>query len=244
MANVFDEMGKYWAEIADRNHTERQNAFLGRQLPKDGYVLDLACGSGRHMISLVTAGFEVVGLDVSFRLLRIAKQRGAGILVRGDIRYLPFKQDVFKAVVSMDTSFGYLPSEIDDAHSLVEIRRVLKREGELLIDVFNRERLISKYLGKSVPSRCLEYPSFSLDQKRSVSEDGVWLSDVWTIKDRLYRHVSVFQHKVRLYKRKQLELLLSDVGFSIKSILGHYEMQQFSPESPRLIILAYLKSAQ
>ena len=67
----------YWAEIAEKNQTQRQIEFLKSQLKADGYVLDVACGTGRHMIALAEAGYCMVGLDVSARLLKIAKQRGA-----------------------------------------------------------------------------------------------------------------------------------------------------------------------
>ncbi|MGD6807610.1 MAG: class I SAM-dependent methyltransferase [Candidatus Bathyarchaeia archaeon] len=238
MGNVFDEMGLYWAEIADADYTERQIVFLKNHLPAGCCVLDVACGSGRHTIALASSGFEVVGLDVSLRLLRIAKQRGADMLVRGDMRYLPFKSAAFKAVVSMDTSFGYLLSEAEDAQSLADIRRVLKPEGELFIDVFNRERLVAKYRGRSASPRSLEYPSFRLEQKRSVSEDGAWLNDVWIVNDSVSMQVRVFEHKVRLYKHAQLESLLFEAGLFIKSVLGDYDGQQFNLDSPRQIIIA------
>jgi len=94
--NVFDDMGNYWAEIADKNQTERQIQFLKSQLTPEGYVLDIACGTGRHTIALNKMGFKVVGLDVSARLLRIAKQRQNEIqVVRGDMRFIPFKPAVF-----------------------------------------------------------------------------------------------------------------------------------------------------
>ncbi len=124
--NVFDEMGIYWAEIADKNQTEKQLQFLKNHLKPEGYVLDLACGTGRHSIPLSKEGYGMVGLDVSANLLKIAKQRDGQIeLVRGDMRFLPFKPQAFAAAVSMDTSFGYLPSEQDDRVSLAEVRRVL-----------------------------------------------------------------------------------------------------------------------
>ncbi len=49
--NVFDEMGIYWAEIADQNQTERQMQFIKNTLKAEGLVLDLACGTGRHLNS-------------------------------------------------------------------------------------------------------------------------------------------------------------------------------------------------
>ena len=64
------------------------------------------------------------------KLLRIAKQRSKEIqLVLGDMRFLPFKPQAFAAAISMDTSFGYLPSEADDRVSLAEVRRVLTQRG-------------------------------------------------------------------------------------------------------------------
>ena len=118
-ANVFDEMGVYWAEIADKNQTDRQIQFLKRHLKPDGYVLDVACGTGRHSIPLSKEGYWMVGLDVSANLLKVAKQRSNDVqLVRGNMRFLPFKPQAFAAAISMDTSFGYLPSEEDDLLSL------------------------------------------------------------------------------------------------------------------------------
>jgi len=231
-------MDMFWVEIADGNQTERQIQFLKTHLKRGIRVLDVACGSGRHVIPLIQDGFNAVGLDVSLRLLKIAKQRGASALVRGDMRYLPFKSATFGASVSMDTSFGYLPSEKDDLKSLEEIKRVLNRNGELLIDVFNRENLIAKYLDKTLLPKKREYPSFHLEQKRKVSAEGDWLCDDWIITEKQSGKKHFFKHAVRLYKSTQLEGLLSIADFTIKSVFGDYGSQPFSQKAHRHIILA------
>ena len=262
--NVFDEMGTFWAEIADQHQTDQQLAFLKSQLKPDGYVLDLACGTGRHTIPLSQMGFGMVGLDVSARLLRIAKQRWSGVeVVRGDMRFLPFKSEAFSAAISMDTSLGYLPSEQDDATSLAEVQRTLKQQGVLIVDVFNREQLMLKYgSGKSVRARFLllpfflkysnrfskwflfrffswkEYPSFFLLQKRTVSQGGKRLCDLWVLRVRASGKVMVFQHVARLYTLNQLQGLLEEVGFKINRVYGSYSVEPFSAGSSRLILLA------
>ena len=48
--NVFDEMDVYWEEIADQNQTDRQIKFIKNTLKPEGFVLDFACGTGRHLI--------------------------------------------------------------------------------------------------------------------------------------------------------------------------------------------------
>ena len=240
--NVFDEMGIYWAEIADKNQTEQQINFLKTQLKSDGYVLDLACGTGRHSIPLSEAGYGLVGLDVSTKLLRIAKHRHKKVdVVRGDMRFLPFKPQTFKAAISMDTSFGYLPSEADDISSLFEVQRVLVQSGIFILDVFNREELTLKYQGKNNFSKWKEYPSFFLKQKRTISNNGDWLCDSWTIRDKGDEQVSFFEHSVRLYKLDGLKSLLNKSGFAVKEVYGGYEGEKFSSNSPRLILLARTK---
>jgi ubiquinone/menaquinone biosynthesis C-methylase UbiE len=153
LAGVFGEMGVYWAEIADKNSTTKQVTFLKSVLKKEGLILDLCCGTARHSILLSREGYYMVGLDVSARLLAIARKKAAEAqvnlpLVRCDMRCLPFKPKVFSAVISMDTSFGYLQSDHEDTQSLAETKRVLAADGLFLIDVFNRERLIRSYRKK------------------------------------------------------------------------------------------------
>jgi SAM-dependent methyltransferase len=100
--NVFDEMGSYWAEIADQSATERQIQFIKNAVKKEGWILDLACGTGRHTIPLTNQGYRVLGLDISVKLLKIANHRlPQAQLVKADMQYLPFNDGVFAAALSM-----------------------------------------------------------------------------------------------------------------------------------------------
>jgi len=137
----------------------------------------------------------------------------------------------------MDTSFGYLPNESDDAQSLTEAKRTLKQGGRLILDVFNREHLSGKYGGKPAEPKTLEYPSFVLIQKRTVSPSGSQLCDEWQIKTP-DGETAVFEHTVRLYFRSDLERMLASAGFSLEGFFGGYESQPFNADSARLIFVA------
>jgi ubiquinone/menaquinone biosynthesis C-methylase UbiE len=239
--NVFDAMGTYWAEIADANQTQRQVSFLKNQLPRGSYVLDLACGTGRHIIPLMKAGFGLVGLDVSAKLLRLAKQRDKLVqVVCGDLRFLPFKENAFGAAVSMDTSVGYLPSLEDDVAVLAEAHRVLTTDSVFVIDIFNKSHLTAKYHGKPTASKRAEYPSFVLQQTRTLSEDGDWLCDLWKVQGKT-GEVRTFEHRVRLYEQKALKALLVAARFGSQQFFGDYDGQPFGTDSPRLIVFAFAK---
>ena len=265
--SVFDEMGLYWAEIADQSHTEKQIQFIKNILKGNGLVMDLACGTGRHSIPLSKEGYNMVDLDISLNLLTIAKNRWSHIqLVRGDTRCLPFKAGAFSASISMDTSLGVLPSEHDDLQSLKELREAFGQDGVLIVDVFNRERLMLKYnanrrtefkwvflpillrfnnrLARRVLFRFFkwrEYPSFFLFQKRTVNAGGERVCDLWVVCDKAGRQIRVFRHISRLYELKRLQLLLEEAGFTVKQVYGDYDGQSFNRNSSRLILVANAK---
>lgn len=264
-SNVFDKMGELWEEIADKNQTELQLAFLKNQLKLDGYILDIACGNGRHLRSLTSAGYYIIGLDTSFRLLRIAKHRNENVeLVRGDMRFLPFKEANFEAVISMDTSFGYLPSKKDDLQSLNEINRVIRKTGFFILDVFNYEQLTSKYRHRGFLKRLKwvwlpvllrlrlkwflfkffkwrEYPSFLLLQRRSISRDSGKLRDLWVIYAKPTSRLMTFVHEVRLYEYRPLVDMLTKAGFMVNCVFGGYKGEMFSDDSNRLIISSVVR---
>ena len=236
--NVFDEMGLYWAEIADHNQTERQKQLLRKTLNAEGAVLDLACGTGRHLIGLGKAGYNVIGLDISAKLLKIAKSRWhEAQLVKGDMRFLPFKPCVFSAAISMDQSFGYLSSEMDDLQSLKELNRTLCSGGVLIVDLFNIEHLVKKLQSNS-ELKWREYPSFFLVQTRNLDSSCGKLHDQWTVYDWVEGDIKVFEHITRLYTCRGMQGLLEKAVFSVKAVYGDYEMQNWTEDSNRLIFLA------
>src|SRR5262245_33651944 len=74
--------------------------LLGRG---SGSCLDLCCGSGLYIDTLVALGWDVTGVDISADQLRIARKRaGTRVeLVQGDATALPFPDGRFDAVVSL-----------------------------------------------------------------------------------------------------------------------------------------------
>ena len=114
-------------------------------------ILDLGCGYGRISIELARRGYDIVGLDFSEPLLKIArrdaKKDGVSVdFVRGDMREIEYENE-FDGVISWSASFGYFSDE-ENVRVMELISRSMRSGGELLLDLHNRDSYVRKYLGK------------------------------------------------------------------------------------------------
>lgn len=91
-----------------------------------GKILDVGSGPGRDGLILQNAGFEVVCLDASESMVKIAKERGLNAIV-GDFTSLPFEDKSFDGVWAY-TSLLHIP-KAQVEKPLAEIARVLKPGG-------------------------------------------------------------------------------------------------------------------
>lgn len=96
VADIYDATRKYPEDIMDTI----LNA-LEKVLHKDGRILDAGVGTGRFARPLQLRGYEVVGIDVSPRMLAKAVEKGTKDLVKGDVCFLPFKDDSFSMTLSV-----------------------------------------------------------------------------------------------------------------------------------------------
>jgi ubiquinone/menaquinone biosynthesis methyltransferase len=105
----------------------------------DTRALDLACGTGDIAFEVAAAGARVVGLDITQRMVEIARRKsqlpGArASFLTGDMMALPFGRDAFDVVT---TGYG-LRNVPQLPAALGEIHRVLVPGGRMLSLDFNR----------------------------------------------------------------------------------------------------------
>jgi ubiquinone/menaquinone biosynthesis C-methylase UbiE len=92
-----------------------------------GRVLDLGCGTGRNL-PLLPPGTRTVGLEPSWAGVRRARRRAPDVaLVIGRAEALPFRDAAFDTVLS-----GLVFCSVaDPRRGLLEVNRVLRRDGQL-----------------------------------------------------------------------------------------------------------------
>jgi ubiquinone/menaquinone biosynthesis methyltransferase len=138
IADRYDFITRFLSYGQDRRWKRRLIRLAALQ--PDDQLLDLACGTGDLMYAAAPHVQRAVGLDVTFRMLQLARARSvvSGFsrtrLVTADMLALPFSPASFSVVT---TGYG-LRNVPDLAQSLREIRRVLAPDGRLLSLDFNR----------------------------------------------------------------------------------------------------------
>lgn len=103
----------------------------GNDAPSVATVIDLGCGSGRHIKLLSDLGVSsVIGMDASYNALAISKKWHPGLLLQADNLHLPVKDESADIVIAWGSLHYCVKEEL--APMLDEIRRVLKKGGALL----------------------------------------------------------------------------------------------------------------
>ncbi|MEK7484843.1 MAG: class I SAM-dependent methyltransferase [Planctomycetota bacterium] len=194
-------------------------------------VLDLCCGSGRHLLALESLGFKsLIGVDLSEDLLSVAKQQiQKSHLVLADMRALPFSEKSFSAIFQFFTSFGYF-SEEENQFFLKQIQKLLRPEGAYLLDYLNPEWVVSQLIPLSTTIR----QNFFLREERRIRGSRVEKKVFLELPSKTIQYME----SVRLYSQKEILSLFHGAGFSTIKIFGTFDGKPYDKNSPRMIVLA------
>jgi ubiquinone/menaquinone biosynthesis C-methylase UbiE len=143
--NFGESTGKY-VEFEDKHAFFRS---LARDLLKfggirnDGFYLDIGCGTG--IIRDVAPQLNVVGIDVSPEMVRVASQKIPTIMV-ADAENLPFRSRIFDAAL-FNASLFLIPNA---ERAVEEAMRVVKEGGVVLASYLlgfydGEEKVVERY---------------------------------------------------------------------------------------------------
>ena len=121
-AEEFDK--NFDIENIDQDYKRQVEEFSSKV--ESGKILDAGCGAGRDTAFLTTRGFRVVGVDLSEKMLELAREK-QGEYRKMDLRDLRFDENQFDGVLS-NQSLIFLPKD-DMKEAIKEISRVLKPKG-------------------------------------------------------------------------------------------------------------------
>ncbi len=140
----WDEIFKKRGKIFLKPHPDMERISELFTEKKVRRVLDLGCGTGRHLIFFSKKGFDIYGLDGSPKGIEIARtwlaEEGEEIdieLGRIEQRF-PYEDNFFDAIISIQVIHHNFFKKI--LKTVKEIERVLKKDGVIFITVSFRKK--------------------------------------------------------------------------------------------------------
>ena len=237
---VFDEDYLRTLPFMRADQTLREVEFISNALTAapGSEILDVGCGYGRHAIELVQRGFNVTGLDLSLPLLiraaDEAQRRSLSVnFVHADMREMAFEKQ-FDGAYSMLTSFGYFDEETN-LRVAERIGRALKPGGRLLLDILNRDYVVSdlpvRVWWEGTGCVVLEEVDFNFHTSRINTHRSIVFEDGRQLEQEL---------SVRAYSLHEIGRLLRQAGFRVIDVSGGLATRGdfFGSASRNLLIVA------
>jgi len=208
--------------------------LLKLNLPSGASLLDLACGKGRHSITLNSNGFKVLGVDLSSKSITHAKLHENPNLSFDvhDMRE-PVEGRTFDAIFNLFTSFGYFDSHKENELVCRSMAQMLAPGGRLVIDFMNAKKVVSGL----VPFEKKRVNDIEFNISREYTGTHIIKTIAFDDKSESYR----YQEKVQAIEKEQFMELLSPY-FEVDFIFGSFDLEDFSlNKSERLILIATRK---
>ncbi len=229
--DIFDEVYLLTdaRSVCDQSVTEREVDLICRMLGlhRKDRILDLCGGHGRHSLELYARGFKHCTLVDYSEYLTGHARRQAHLLhrpievLRMDARNTGLPPETFEHVLIMGNSLGYCSAAEGDRRILREAYRLLKDEGNVLVDVVNGDTVIRRFnpnawheIGEDVvvcrqrelQGNCVRARELVMSRKNGL------------IRDKTY--------SIRLYRPDALATLLAGAGFSGVQIITDFRPHQ------------------
>lgn len=194
------------------------------------FVLDAACGKGRHAKMLQRHGMEVEGFDLSPSSIAEANRLANKHLhfFVHDLREPLPRQAQYDVVFNFFTSFGYFDAPEDNARAFQTFAGGLKKDGILVMDFLNPTYIRTNL----VPEETVKRGSILFHIKR------------WEAGGYLYKSIDfedqgqsfAFQEKVELISQVDFLSYAEQAGLTFLNLAGDYTLAKFNEQtSPRMI---------
>ncbi len=141
---LFENYGLKYDEESFTGGTTGECDFIEKEVDfnKQIRILDIGCGTGRHLIELTKRGYKVTGIDLSESMLNRASEKAAKEslnidLQKQDARNLTFKKEFDLAIMLCEGAFPLMETDEMNFRILQSASKALKENGKLIFTTLN-----------------------------------------------------------------------------------------------------------
>jgi SAM-dependent methyltransferase len=238
--------------------TQRRHdvAFYANTAKKYGDpVLELGCGTGRITVAIAEAGYRIVGLDISGKMLERAAYKRAHMRREARERLHLVQEDMaqfelgerFRTVVIPFRPFQHLLETDRQMECLNCVRKHLAPGGHLILDFFQTdpERMHDPMFETEALLTEYDLPDgrhVALSERVASFHRALQQNDVEMIFEVTYaggkQERLVMAWSLRYFFRYEVEHLLARCGFRLEAVYGDFDGSPLADASPEMIFVA------
>ncbi|USS93838.1 class I SAM-dependent methyltransferase [Fructilactobacillus ixorae] len=148
---IYSQFATFYDQLFDNELYPKWADYVRRWVQPPARVLDLACGTGRLLVLLAQAGYQVTGVDLSAEMLALANQHLAEAETTVPLLQLNMldlqELGEFDVVTCFDDSLCYLQDLTEVTQVLQTVADRLPVGGQFLFDVITPYQTDVKYPG-------------------------------------------------------------------------------------------------
>ncbi len=217
-------------------HSKKEVEWLTSKinLPKTATILDVACGSGRHLKAFVELGYRPHGLDTSPDCIRQAHANCAQIkdqIIEVDfLSYASESTNEFELVFIAGASFGYDSSLTVVLEHLQSLLSLVASNGYLVIQFLNKNW--ASFTVKNKITFWNESEEYYTLDKRTLTGDLLKSDKIFIKKDDAFQ--KKYSDVVHTFTRTELETHSKEISaklkrsFSVVTLSDSFSDIQFS----------------
>lgn len=227
----YNKLSEFFDAWNVNDDTEDKNAVIENILKGQGIksVLDMTCGTGSQVFFLKKLGYDVVGTDLSKKLIKLAKNKTKVKdeeieFVAGDIRKIKLNR-TFDAIITIFNAIGHLTkNEFEKA--IQNIHNHLNPGGIYVFDIFNLDAMTDEvvknfacYVHKSVGEyQMLATQCSTIDREKGLlTSYDINMIQKNTEKPKILRN----NFSLQIYNAESIKEILNKNGFDV---VAHYDM--------------------
>ncbi len=247
--DLYESAAKYY-DLQQSDFPQDAEFYLEMANRMAGPVLVCMCGTGRTLIPLAEAGFDVLGVDRSPAMLDECARKVDLLdplvqsrieIIQDDVREFSSDREFMLAIVPFN-SFLHLIEASDQEAALNNIRDQLDENGLIVISVFNPDLNAQESTVRHRDTVLTdEGEILSIFQSRTFDRDSqkTTVHSFYDIsrQDRPLRRVTV-EYTLRYVFHREMIGLLERTGFKALEVYGDYELTPFHEGDPIMVFLA------
>lgn len=196
-------------------------------------MMDVACGKGRHSVTLASMGYDVIGMDISPDSISFAKQFEKENLefFQHDLR-LPFRINYFDYVFNFFTSFGYFDTRREHDDAVRTLTSSLQKGGHIVFDYLNVHYIEDQLV--SVEEKIIDLTHYQINR--------------WHDETHFYKKIKVmdpslsepieYTEKVAKFSLGDFTEMLAYNKIQVQEVFGNYQLGHYDiRKSPRMVII-------